>query len=229
MMLDAVDRFSNISPRRFEKDECLNLMMRVELQDLCSELSIGKRLPDACYLAREAIDRLPPQLQELIDHLANQTGAQSAFNVLKISWSDFAVSFLDYEDFENAAHPLLGESVRVCLATGKVRRTKFVEHINRPILHRKETLLSPDHPDVPKLRALTNAEEQAGLFDDAKSIGFEQNWKRLLEKKGLKIQGLDLSRVESSAESNGEFRGPKIARHKTALIRSDLSKPVKAS
>jgi hypothetical protein len=228
MMLDAVDRFSNISPRRFEKDECLNLMMRVELQDLCSELSIGKRLPGACYLARQAIDHLPAQLKELIDHLANQTRVQGTFNVLKISWSDFAVSFLDYEDFENAAHPLLSESVRVCLATGKVRRTKFAEHINRPILHRKETLLSPDHRDVPKLRALTNAEEQAGLFDDAKSIGFEQNWKRLLEKKGLKIQGLDLSRVESSAESNGEFRGPKIARHKTALIRSDLSKPVKA-
>jgi DNA phosphorothioation-associated putative methyltransferase len=37
-----------------------------------------------------------------------------------------------------------------------------------------------------------------------------------------------LLRVESSSETNGEFRGPKIARHKTALIRSDLSKPVKS-
>jgi DNA phosphorothioation-associated putative methyltransferase len=203
-------------------------MTRVELQDLCGELSIGKCLPGVCYLAREATDHLPAQLKELIDHLANQTGVQSAFNVLKISWSDFAVSFLDYEDFENAAHPLLSESVRVCLATGKVRRTKFVEHINRPILHRKETLLSLDHPDLPKLRALTSAEEQAGLFNDAKSIGFEQNWKQLLEKKGLTIQGLDLSKVESPPVKNGEFRGPKIARHKTALIRSDLSKPVKS-
>jgi hypothetical protein len=203
-------------------------MTRVELQDLCGELSIGKRLPGVCYLAREAIDHIPARLKELIDHLANQTRVQGAFNVLKISWSDFAVSFLDYEDFENAAHPLLGESVRVCLATGKVRRTKFVEHINRPILHRKETLLSPDHPDIPKLRALTDAEEQAGLFDDPKTIGFEQNWKQLLEKKGLTIQGLDLSRVESLSVNNGEFRGPKIARHKTALIRSDLSKPIKA-
>jgi hypothetical protein len=32
-------------------------------------------------------------------HLANQTGVQGAFNVLKIAWSDFAGSFLDYEDF----------------------------------------------------------------------------------------------------------------------------------
>jgi DNA phosphorothioation-associated putative methyltransferase len=203
-------------------------MTRVELQDLCGELSIGKRLPGACYLARETVDHLPPQLQELIDYLTNQSGVQGAFNVLKISWSDFAVSFLDYEDFETAAHPLLSESVRVCLATGKIRRTRFVEHINRPILHRKETLLLPDHPDVPKLRALTNVEEQAGLFNDAKTIGFEQNWKQLLEKKGLKIQGLELSTVENPSERNGEFRGPKIARHKTALIRSDLSKPVKS-
>ena len=49
-------------------------MTRVELQDLCSELSIGKRLPGVCYLAREAIDSLPPRLKELIDHLTNQTG-----------------------------------------------------------------------------------------------------------------------------------------------------------
>jgi hypothetical protein len=203
-------------------------MTRVELQDLCGELSIGKRLPGACYLAREAIDHLPPQLKELVDHLSDQTGVQGGFNVLKISWSDFAISFLDYEDFETAAHPFLSESVRVCLATGKIRRTRFVEHINRPILHRKETLLSPDYPDILKLRALTNAEEKAGLFDDARTIGFEQNWKQLLEKKGLKIQGLELSTVESPPERNGEFRGPRIARHKTALIRSDLSKPVKA-
>jgi hypothetical protein len=126
--------------------DCFNPMTRVELQGLCSELPIGKRLPGACYLAREAIDNLPPRLKELIDHLTNQRGVQGAFNVLKISWSDFAVSFLDYENFENAAHPLLSESVRVCLATGKVRRTKFIEHINRPILHRKETLLLADHP-----------------------------------------------------------------------------------
>jgi DNA phosphorothioation-associated putative methyltransferase len=203
-------------------------MTRVELQDICGDLPIGKRLPGACYLALETVDHLPARLKELVDHLSSQTGVKGAFNVLKISWSDFAISLLNYEDFETAAHPLLSESVRVCLATGKVRRTKFIEHINRPILHRKETLLSPNHPDIPKLRALTNAEEQAGLFIDTKSIGFEQNWKQLLEKKGLKIQGLELSRVESSAESKGEFRGPKIARHKTALIRSDLSKPVKA-
>ena len=172
---------SVISRPGTSKGECLNLMTRVELQELCGKLPIGKRLPDTCYFAREAIDHLPAQLKELIDHLSNQTGVQSAFNVVKISWSNFAVSFLAYEDFENAAHPLLSESVRVCLATGKVRRAKFLEHINRPILHRKETLLPPDHPDATKLRALTEAEEQAGLFDESKTIGFEQNWKRLLE------------------------------------------------
>jgi DNA phosphorothioation-associated putative methyltransferase len=75
---------------------------------------------------------------------------------------------------------------------------------------------------------LTNAEEEAGLFDDTKTIGFHQNWERLLEKKGLRIRGFDLLKVESLPEKNGEFRGPKIARHKTALIRSDLSKPVKS-
>ena len=121
---------------------------------------------------------MPPKLKELIEHLFDQIGVNVALNVLNISWADFAVSFLDYEDFDIAAHPLLGESVRVCLATGKIRRTKFVEHINRPILHRKETLLPAYHPDASKLRALTNAEEQAGPFDESKTIAFEQNWMR---------------------------------------------------
>ena len=35
-------------------------------------------------------------------------------------------------------------------------------------------------------------------------------------------------RIEDPREKNGEFRGPKIERHKTALIRSELSKPVKS-
>src|SRR5271166_2075757 len=107
-MLDAIARFGNN----------LNPMTRAELQQVCSGLSIGKRLPGACYLARETINHFPPTLKELIDHLSNRAGVNGAFNVLKISWADFAVSFLDYEDFETAAHPLLGESVRICLATG---------------------------------------------------------------------------------------------------------------
>jgi hypothetical protein len=53
-------------------------MTRVELRELCGELPIGKRLPDTCYFAREAIDHLPAQLKELIDHLSNQTGVQGA-------------------------------------------------------------------------------------------------------------------------------------------------------
>lgn len=203
-------------------------MTRAELQKLSGDISIGKHLPGACYVASEALDQLPSQLKELIEHLASQIGLQGMFNVVKIACSDFAISFLEYEDFEATAHPLLRGSVRVCLATGKVRRTNFSEHLNRPILHRKETLLPPDSPDIPKLRALTIAEEKAGLFDEARTIGFHQNWERLLEKKGLTIRGFDLFRIEDSREKNGEFRGPKIERHKTALIRSELSKPVKS-
>src|SRR5215831_14769858 len=72
--------------------------------------------------------------------------------MVKITWTDFAISFLEHEDFETAA-PLLRASVRVCLAAGKVRRTAFADHLNRPILHRKETLLPPAHVDVPKPRS----------------------------------------------------------------------------
>ena len=46
-------------------------MTSVELQKLSGDISIGKHLPGACYVASEALDHLPSQLKELIDHLAS--------------------------------------------------------------------------------------------------------------------------------------------------------------
>ena len=68
------------------------------------------------------------------------------------------------------SQPLLA-STRVDFPTGAVSRTDYRKRISPPILHRKELLLPPDDPRLPKFRALTAAAEEHGLFREPNKIG----------------------------------------------------------
>src|SRR5690606_14900665 len=99
--------------------------------------------------------------------------------------------------------------------------------INPPILHRKETFLPREHPQRDIFRALTEAEEAAGLYEETSTIGFKLNWERLLQAKGLGLHGHTL--VKSvPAESTRLLPVSFVERHKTAMTRYELSKPVKS-
>jgi len=86
----------------------------------------------------------------------------------------------------------LRHAITIDLVTGKARHTDYADNINQPILHRKESFLPAEHPRRAEFEALTKAEEEAGLYDEATTIGFKLNWERLLAKKGLRIQGHSL-------------------------------------
>jgi len=135
----------------------------------------------------------------------------------------------------------LRHAITIDLVTGKARHTDYADNINPPILHRKESFLPAEHPRRAEFEALTKAEEEAGLYDEATTIGFKLNWERLLAKKGLRIQGHSLKpRIPLSGTEehrcltgNGANRAEGeaqvvVQRHKTALTRYDLSKPVKS-
>jgi SAM-dependent methyltransferase len=64
------------------------------------------------------------------------------------------------------------------------------------------------------------------LYQHPATIGFKLNWERLLKERGLVIQGhrLEKGQHEPVLEKASE---PVIERHKTAMTRYDLSKPVK--
>ena len=97
---------------------------------------------------------------------------------------------------------------------------------NPPILHRKELLLSPGDPRISEFAQLSVAEEAAGLLDSTSTIGFRLNWERLLTSRGFTTDGHSLSRGGVMHESHA-FAGTAIFRHKTALVRHALSRPVK--
>ena len=117
----------------------------------------------------------------------------------------------------------------VALRTGKARQTDYARNLNPPILHRKESFLPEGHPRSREFERLTRQEEEAGLYEKTETIGFKLNWERLLAEKGVVIEGHCLRRADVVVANGVPSAGPiEVDRHKTALTRYDLSKPVKS-
>ena len=75
----------------------------------------------------------------------------------------------------------------------------------------------PDDAGLPKYRALTAAAEEHGLFADSQKIGTRKAWQRIADA-GLALRGHSLLPAH---EEHIE-----VSRHKTAIVRGDLSQPM---
>jgi hypothetical protein len=212
-----------------------------EYQGCLENVSFGKRLPGALYVARDESSDFGPKLNQLLAQLATVFEVGPEFNLIKFRTEELKVSFLCYPDFMDDPHPALRHAVTIDLTRGKARHTDYADNLNPPILHRKETFLTPQHPRRAAFAALTKDEEAAGLYEHTATIGFKLNWERLLREKGLIIDGHELRSLGSSppqpnpilgvcGEKNGvpDQGAVVVDRHKTALTRYDLSKPVKS-
>jgi len=200
-------------------------------EDLISNLPYGKVLPSAIYLHRDTEVCTTGPLGRLLSSLAQAHEVSDDFNVVKFRRNVPRISFLCYPNFFEKPHPALEESVSIDLTTGRSFRMGYRDNINPPILHRKELFLSPDHPQWPLFASLSADEDRAGLFENSSLIGFRLNWERLLESRDLTLDGHRLATFV-----NGDSKrsiGPAapitvpVERHRTALTRYDLSKPVK--
>ncbi len=203
-------------------------------QELVAGLEFGKRLPTAVYVYRSAGVSLGEDLDRLVGQVVLAFHIGPEFNVLKFRTDEFKVSFLSYPGFVEEAHPALRKAVTVDLRSGKARHNDYAENLNPPILHRKESFLPVGHPRKGEFEALTRQEEEAGLYERTETIGFKANWERLLAEKGVAIVGhsLEMAKAGASGErhlspNEAEREAPVVVeRHKTAMMRYDLSKPV---
>ena len=203
-------------------------MTAAEYRQALDVLPYGKRLPGAVYVIDPGDDpRISSLLRITVAELRKRLEIGPEFNLLKFHVASPKISFLAYPDFEKDPHPALAEAVIVDLITGKTRRDDYRTRANPPILHRKETFLPPEHPLHGKFAKLTRQEETAGLLEDTARIGFRLNWERILAEKGLGFKGHRL--VETGLAPSPTIAAPKkkIHRHKTALVRREISKPVK--
>ena len=175
----------------------------------------GKRVGGALYLHVSAIPGAELAMRERIER-AVVAAERPDWNVVKVQGD--AVSLLTYEAFDEVAFPALLAAVRVNLSDGIVTRTDYRARDNPPILHRKETLLRPDDPRRPAFAALTRLAEQHKLFAESHRIGTRKAWMDRVKAAGLVVQGARLL--------SREVVPVDVVRHRTAIIRRDLSQPM---
>lgn len=189
----------------------------------------GKRVKGHLYFHISALALLDAHLREQVRGAVTQAGltADDEFNVVKIDEAGQRISLLYYAHFLDHPFPALQSSSVVNLASGRVKRLSYDPSRNPPILHRKELLLPHDHPQAPMFAALTQQLEAAGLFRDARRIGFAREWQERLLSAGYEVrdhQLVPLNDARQSVSSSAET----LARHRTALQRYTLSTPMQA-
>ena len=133
--------------------------------------TIGKLLPNALYIHREALDSLEPLLRVFEGCARAYLGEVEGANLIKLHRHSGKVSYLVYPDFETDPHPALLRSIKLSLRTRELDCFDYATSTNPPILHRKETFLPPGHELVAKFARLTQQEEKHGLLDETATIG----------------------------------------------------------
>ncbi|MGV0025759.1 DNA phosphorothioation-associated putative methyltransferase [Phormidesmis priestleyi] len=195
-----------------------------EMSDLADRSLIGKRLPTAFYIHISALPALDPTLQFYEQRARIHLQRQIAPTLVKFSTSQPKISYLFYPDFESDPHPSLQHSIQVDLITGQVSDRDYRESNNPPVLHRKETFLTLEHSRYEEFAELTRQQDALGLLTNSRDIGTRSGWQQRLRSHRIELHGHRLACPLHAAHTP-----PKIDRHKAALVRTSLSKPVRSA
>jgi DNA phosphorothioation-associated putative methyltransferase len=201
------------------------LLTIAEVEDCCKASKFGKRLPGAFYIHKTTLSALETKLQNYEQQARSHIAPLIHFTLIKFSLESPTISYLFYPDFDTDPHPILQSSTQVNLTTEEVTHRNYINTDNPPILHRKETFLTPDYPNYQKFAQLTHQQEALGLLDNSRNIGTQKAWEARLIDHRVAIQDYRIIRQTKSQIS--EVAVPKIDRHKAALVRNNLSKPVR--
>ncbi len=159
------------------------------IANCCQQSTIGKHLPNALYVHISALERLNPLLR-LYEGCASRTiGRLHGTTLIKFHIDKAKISYLFYPEFDINPHPTLHTSLQIDLQDLHVVYRKYDNSENPPILHRKETFVTPDYPHYEKFAKLTRQEEERGLLDNTKTIGTLKGWEQCLVEHLSEIQG----------------------------------------
>lgn len=200
-----------------------------EYQSLVEKIKIGKHLPEAIYIHQTALDHLPEKISRLVINVAKALKINlNQWHLLKLYKRDYKLTLLSYPSFFDEPYPPLHHSYTIDLSKLTVREANYTKSENPPILHRRETFLSPKHPQKGYFNQFTIEGEAIGLYENTRIIGFKQSWERLIKRKGHFLD--DDGHLQPLSEKpfpipNNPFSGD-IERHRTALSRDKLSVPL---
>lgn len=205
-------------------DFCVDKLV-AKVARCCRESKVGKKLPTAFYVHISALATLNPVLI-IYEKCAKQNIPNiDEATLVKFQLRQPKISYLFYPDFDTDAHPALKTSIQINLETGEVKSIDYSNSENPPVLHRKETFVTADYPNYEKFARLTRSEEKWGLLDNTSVIGTREGWLKYLGYCGVEIR--DHTVVERAKQQNSQLSMPKIDRHKAAIIRNSISKPVR--
>ncbi|PSU20069.1 DNA phosphorothioation-associated putative methyltransferase [Photobacterium kishitanii] len=192
-------------------------------KELISQLKVGKQLPDAVYLHKDALIEASESLLNFIPAVA-QAVKVSEWDLVKLYKKEFRLSLLSYPTFYSESYPALQQSVNIDLIKLTHKVTDYSNSDNPPILHRKETMITPSNPHFEHFKNITQEGENAGLYENTRIIGFKRSWQNIIERHGYELVD---GRLFRSSAVNPSVDSPSIYRHKTAIVRHDLSAPMK--
>ena len=197
-------------------------MNNEQFHQLINDLPCGKSTPQAFYIHKSALTN-----EQLISFLSRIQSALKQddydWNIAKFWKGDFKFSLLSYPSFEENSYPELACSLFVDLDKKHHRMNSYTNADNPPVLHRKELMITKDHPAYEEFTLITQEGEQAGLYENTRAIGFKLGWLSTINRAGYELVDGRLFRA-SAVISNDD---KKIDRHKTAIVRQGLSSPMK--
>ena len=198
-----------------------------EIVRLCQNSAVGKLLPTALYVHISALQDLDPLLQSYEQHARSAEIDLEEANIVKFSTDKPKISYLFYPDFDRDPHPALKCSIVVNAQTLEVSYRKYDRADNPPILHRKETFVTPNYPLYEQFAQLTCFEVALGLLDKSSFIGTRQEWEYRLLQKRIGFVGHRLICPIDPTSNNKNKIAVRIDRHKAAIVRKELSRPVR--
>lgn len=193
------------------------------------DTGLGKNVRGDVYVHVSALAALRPHVREQVHRATTRAklAAETEFNVIKINGQRTKISLLYYPEFFENPFPALQRSCVVDIESGDIKHLCYDLSNNPPILHRKELLLPPDHPQAPTFAALTQQLESLGLFQDSRRIGFARQWQERLQSAGYEVRDHQLFPLNGTSQLETPSTET-LARHRTALQRYTLSTPMQA-
>ncbi|MDV7106081.1 DNA phosphorothioation-associated putative methyltransferase [Vibrio sp. TH_r3] len=191
---------------------------------LVAQIKVGKQLPDTIYFHRDTFSALPTVLTQFILAVAKAVNLDDDnWNLVKLFKKEFRLSLLHYPNFYSDSYPALKQSLNVDLSKLNHKTMFYDKSDNPPILHRKETMILPENKYFDHFSHITQEGENAGLYDNSRLIGFKRSWENLIARYGYEL--VDGRLFRNSAIT--QVKEPQIDRHRTALVRHELSAPMK--
>ncbi|HJU16365.1 MAG TPA: DNA phosphorothioation-associated putative methyltransferase [Stellaceae bacterium] len=188
----------------------------------------GKRVGDVIYMHTSLVREQATDVRALVAE-ACALARPTAFTVVRLALRRPEVGLLDYPLFFEEPFPALRSSWLVDLAMTRVVAGDFAARENPPILHRKELLLGRTHPERERFAKLTAALMDFGAFDrPAHLIGQRVQWARVLASLGLRVEGHKVVPGDGVVRPGPGETAVGVARHRTAIARSQLSAPMRA-